>query len=271
MKLVLTLEAAEGLFVVPLAYNEYIQAALYRILPADFAEFLHDSGYEYERRRFRFFSFSRILGKYDVLHAQGLIRFVGPVRLVVTSPLPAFSEAVLNVLIREGCLRIGSKELNLVKVESYRQEVKASTILVRTLSPITVYSTLYRGDGRKYTVYFHPRESSFTELVRENLRKKYRVARDELGLDIDVPEEEFVFEIRPKGRVKKSVVTYKNTFIQGYSGVFELSGPPPILQLALDASLGSKNSQGFGCVELLREIPPQGGGRRADREPYSVG
>ncbi|MFZ3132612.1 MAG: CRISPR-associated endoribonuclease Cas6 [Desulfosporosinus sp.] len=39
--------------------------------------------------------------------------------------------------------------------------------------------------------------------------------------------------------------------IKGYSGMMELSGPSQLLQVAIDAGLGSKNSQGCGCLEMM--------------------
>lgn len=273
MRLVLTLRPSSGRddFVLPLTYNEYVQAALYHILPEDFAAFLHDEGYSYLKRKFRMFSFSRLLGKYEVLRDQGLIRFFGPVRLVVVSPLAEFTHAVLDRLLGDAMLRLGNVELELAEVESSNPKVQSSRILVQTLSPITAYSTLFKPDGRKYTVYFHPRESSFSEVVRENLRKKVKVARDEMGIEIGFPDEDFAFDIRPVGRTKKSVVIYRDVFVQGYSGRFELTGPPAVLSLALDLSLGSKNSQGFGCVDLIKTYAEEGGDVHVDREPYSAG
>ncbi|ADG07378.1 CRISPR-associated protein Cas6 [Kyrpidia tusciae DSM 2912] len=273
MRLVLTMRPSSGRddFVLPLTYNEYVQAALYHILPEDFAAFLHDEGYSYLKRKFRMFSFSRLLGKYEVLRDQGLIRFFGPVRLVVVSPLAEFTHAVLDRLLGDAMLRLGNVELELAEVESSNPKVQSSRILVQTLSPITAYSTLFKPDGRKYTVYFHPRESSFSEVVRENLRKKVKVARDEIGIEIGFPEEDFAFDIRPVGRTKKSVVVYRDVFVQGYSGRFELTGPPAVLSLALDFSLGSKNSQGFGCVDLIKTYTEEGGDVHVDREPYSAG
>ncbi|KGP75443.1 hypothetical protein JT05_10495 [Desulfosporosinus sp. Tol-M] len=47
------------------------------------------------------------------------------------------------------------------------------------------------------------------------------------------------------------ILEYKGGIIKGYSGMMLLSGPPPLLQIALDAGLGSKNSQGCGCSEVV--------------------
>ena len=31
-----------------------------------------------------------------------------------------------------------------------------------------------------------------------------------------------------------------------------MTGPQPLLQMAVDCGLGSKKSQGFGCVEVVK-------------------
>lgn len=46
------------------------------------------------------------------------------------------------------------------------------------------------------------------------------------------------------------VFSYKNTIVKGYSGKLLISGPRGLLQMAVDSGLGSKGSQGFGCIEL---------------------
>lgn len=274
MRLTLTLRALGGReeFTVPLTYNEFVQAAIYNMLPPDFSSFLHNTGYIFAKRVFRFFTFSRLLGRYELLRDRGCIRFRGPVRLVVVSPLQEMVDAIHGRLLREGTLRLGVEMLELTEVASAVQTVEDSHLWVHTLSPITVYSTMLRPDGRKYTVYFDPHESAFSEAIRENLRRKLMVARDALGATVDVPLDPLDFEILPVGRIQKSVVTYKGVSVQAFSGRFQLQGPPAILSWALEFGLGSKNSQGFGCIEPLpRQVRREGGRIRAHRTAYPLG
>jgi len=44
---------------------------------------------------------------------------------------------------------------------------------------------------------------------------------------------------------------YKETVIKAYSCRFRLGGPKELISLALNAGLGSKNSQAFGCPEVI--------------------
>lgn len=274
VRLSLTLRALGGRdeFTVPLTYNEFVQAAIYNMLPPDFSSFLHNTGYVYGKRVYRFFTFSRLLGRYELLRNKRCIRFIGPVRLVVVSPLQEIVDAIHGRLLREGTLRLGAEVLELTEVASAVQAVKDSCLLVHTLSPITVYSTMLRQDGRKYTVYFGQHESAFAEAIRENMRRKLIVARDSLGATVDIPLDPLDFEILPVGRIQKSVVTFKGVSVQAFSGRFQLQGPPAILSWALEFGLGSKNSQGFGCVEPLpHHVRGEGGRIRAHRTAYPLG
>lgn len=44
---------------------------------------------------------------------------------------------------------------------------------------------------------------------------------------------------------------YKERKLDAWITVLELEGDYEILKLAYDAGLGSKNSAGFGCIELV--------------------
>jgi CRISPR-associated endoribonuclease Cas6 len=58
-------------------------------------------------------------------------------------------------------------------------------------------------------------------------------------------------KVEKLGQVKMHVMKYKSTVIKGYSGKLLLTGPKELLQITVDAGLGSKGSQGFGCVEVI--------------------
>ncbi|PNV79087.1 MAG: CRISPR-associated endoribonuclease Cas6, partial [Dictyoglomus turgidum] len=51
----------------------------------------------------------------------------------------------------------------------------------------------------------------------------------------------------------RKVVIFKNTPIEGWAGVFELSGDPALIAITYEAGLGNKNSEGFGMWEIWRE------------------
>ncbi|WP_141201629.1 CRISPR-associated endoribonuclease Cas6 [Paludifilum halophilum] len=242
MWLKLTLQSESPSFQLPIHYHYLVQAALYDMLDAEFADFLHNTGYVHGQRRFRLFTFSRIRGAYRILREQKRIRFTGPVTLSLHSPVSAFCRSIMDGIMRKESIRIGSANLRVVHMEGGQHEVSDRRLLVETLSPVTVYSTLFRPDGRKYTHYFHPRSKDFPELIQKNMLKKF-------DLVYQTPPSSPRLEIEPVGRHRERVAFYKGTVIKGYTGRFRLSADDRrLLTLALDAGIGVKGSQGFGCI-----------------------
>ncbi|MDI6871025.1 MAG: CRISPR-associated endoribonuclease Cas6 [Bacillota bacterium] len=226
----------------PVHHNRLLQAAIYSRLDRETAKLVHDRGYGDEGRGFKMFTFSRLMGRYDMDREAGIMRFSGPLRLVISSPMPDFCSSLLTSLLTQGNLELGGQEVVVEEVQTSQPRVTRETAVFRTLSPVVVYSTVIKGDGTKYTCYFQPGEPEFAALLTENLKKKFKVVFGE-------PPEGTV-RVRPLGQPRLSIVKYAGTVIKGYSGRISIEGPVKLLQIGLDAGVGAKNSQGFGCVEL---------------------
>ncbi len=54
-------------------------------------------------------------------------------------------------------------------------------------------------------------------------------------------------------KYKKKVV-YRKTLIEAWEGYYRIKGSKEILKLALEAGLGAKNPQGFGMVEVVKNV-----------------
>ncbi len=226
----------------PIHYNHIVQAAIYNSIEPELSAALHNQGYLDGGRTFRLFAFSRLIGAYIMDKERNTIRFTGGMKMVVSSPLHEFCQSFANTLLTRGWMQMGHATTPVKKVSIQTYQVEEETIAVRTLSPLVLYSTLLRPDGRKYTCYFQPGDPDYNGLLSGNLRKKYRALYG---------SEEPAGEVRALalGQSRLHVVKYKSTVIKGYSGRMQLSGPIPLLQLGVDAGFGGKNAQGFGCVE----------------------
>ncbi|HBI02874.1 MAG TPA: CRISPR-associated endoribonuclease Cas6 [Paenibacillaceae bacterium] len=244
MQIKLTLTSTQSYIQLPIHYNGLIQAGIYHTLDPSFAEFLHDHAYQIDNRRFPLFSFSRLYGKYEINKEVGHIRFFGPVTLKITSPVKEFIDGMGKLFLQNG-FRIGNQILNVDGMEMKVPEVKGESTVVKTLSPIVTYSTLYHADWKKYTLYHHPKDKDFSQIVMNNLLRKARIL---FGEEVEFGN----FQIQPIGDYfKQSIVVFKNTVIKGYSGKFKLIGDTRLLKTALDAALGSKNALGFGMVDNI--------------------
>lgn len=246
MRLTVTFNAA-GDFILPVEYNHLLQAALYhQIEQPALRSFLHEQGFELGRRKFKLFTFSRLHGRLRVDSVGQKMIFSPPVKFTVCSPISFVIQEMGNGFLKQGRIRLGDAVLEVERVEVIDTVVREREILVQMLSPVVVYSTLERSAGR-YTYYYSPFEPRFCELVLANLAKKYLLIFGRPGDTRD-------FSIAPAGVKEKDfkVVKYKGTVIKGWMGTYRLRGDPQLLEVALNAGLGSKNSQGFGCCEYSR-------------------
>lgn len=243
MRLRLRFAPVEGICALPVHYNQVIQGFIYRHLAPEMAISLHDEGFVEGNRRLKMFVFSRLMGSSIV--RDGQIIFANEFSLVVASPEVGFLESLALHVMDAGEVRLGENQVRLASVEVAAEEEYQCPVLLQALSPITVYSTLLRADGKRKTYYYSPFEPEFSEQVVCNLQRKWRVLS---GSEVST-EGAYVKPYRVSTR-NQHIALYRGTVIKGWSGLYEVYLPEPLFRMALDAGLGSKNSQGFGCVTV---------------------
>lgn len=225
-----------------------LQAMVYNIMPDDLSDFLHNKGYKFEKRTFKLFAYSWLKGKTRAGFDDQFIYFTPPLMLTVTSPISKTLEGIANGSLTNQKIRIGNTELECASVMVTQDKVTDSSAVVRTLSPITCFSTLYRPDGSPYTVYHDPQEEIFQQQITENLKKKFSL----IYPCKTIPDG--VVSLQPMGNPRQQIARFRPDDprpVKGWWGKFKLKGPEELLQVALDAGLGAKNSAGFGCVESI--------------------
>lgn len=228
--------------VINVNYNRLAQAMIYNNLNSDKLKKLHDTGYTINGREFKLFTFSQLMGKNKFNSKNMTIEFEEGIELVVTSCDKEFIQNLSENLVLNG-MTLGDSRLDVEELKIKDVNVDSNKILIETLSPIVAYSTQIR-NGRKFTRYFNPEEEDFIRIVKENLIKKHKIITNS---ERDVKIEYITGK-------KKTVTRYKDIIIEAYSGQFLLEGDSSILNTALSCGLGSKSSQGFGCIEL-RGVP----------------
>jgi CRISPR-associated endoribonuclease Cas6 len=249
MRVSLRFISEDGGLSLPIQYNHLIQAAIYRNLDEALADWLHKEGYSYGKRRYKFFTFSRILyrtGRYD--RATKKLNISGQFTLKIGSPDVDFLESLVLHLVKKGDIKLNGARCSLVAAEVEMPVEASCPVTVRALSPIVVYSTLRDGSGKKKTYYYNPWEREFQEKICKNLKRKWTAFYKE-----EPPPLEGAY-IKPLRVSKRNevIVIFKGTVIKGWTGLYELCLPKSYFRLAYDAGLGSKNSQGFGMVEVVK-------------------
>lgn len=225
-------------------YNHLLQSAIYTSLPGPVSSFFHDHGYPYEKRTFKMMTFSRLLG--CCVREGNTLRFRGPIRLVVCSPSECFCNSLATSLLRLGVLRIGKAEMPVSTVAVEAIPADQDSVVVRTLSPVVAYSTLLRREGSKYTCYFAPGDPEFERIAAENAVKKLIAFRRVDQSNIASMRQ---LRISVMGSPKMAISYFKGTLIKAYDARLDIKGDPLLINVVLEAGLGSKNAQGFGCLE----------------------
>lgn len=235
--------SSEEDIVLPVHYNHIVQAFIYNNIDEKLALFLHNKGYISNNRSFKLFTFSNILNRGNF--KDKFLRFGEKIELIVSSPIEDFCKSIANSMLLKDDLILGKNKIKVEQIQMIDKQIKNDEIEVKTISPITIYSTLFKVDGKKFTYYYQTREKEFQKLIGENLIKKYNAFYKEY------PQVYKNIEIIPLSTIKQNIVYYKNFIIKGETGRFRIRGDKKLLQIGIDSGFGSKNSQGFGCVKLI--------------------
>lgn len=129
------------------------------------------------------------------------------------------------------------EEVEMIELPTIKEKM-----VVKALSPITIYSTFYSLDRKKMTYYYNARDKKFSQLLYKNLLKKAKAFYGEDWGDAQ-------FHITPSKKMTMKdmrTVHYKGLIIKGWMGEFTLEGDPRFHHLAYHVGLGGKNGSGFG-------------------------
>ncbi|HOB16205.1 MAG TPA: CRISPR-associated endoribonuclease Cas6 [Defluviitoga sp.] len=225
----------------PVHYNRPLQGLFYSLM-SESMPYYHDKGTKSDDKKLKLFTYSRIYPHNSFKVYNKRMKFEGLFSIFFASPMDELVQAVLNSLNEQKVLRIEKNYFTLVKYEKIENKVEDGELLVKTLSPITAYSTILLPNGSRYTHYFSPYSTDFKKLVEENLKRKAK------ALKLDTKNNSF--SIEPYGITEKNekLLFYKDIIIKGWTGYFILRGDPILIELALNSGLGAKNAQGFGMV-----------------------
>ncbi|HHV26926.1 MAG TPA: CRISPR-associated endoribonuclease Cas6 [Tissierellia bacterium] len=231
----------------PIHYNHMLQGFIYKnIFDDDFREFLHEKGFEIDGRNFKLFSFSQLKGEYFYNRKEKTITFKDRVKLTVSSPVDDFNNEFLKSCLFSTNLQLNHQPIVVQEIDIDENKEKLNKVLIQTLSPITVYSTVQL-NGRKRTIYYTPEDSLFSKYIKENIIKKAKIIYGE-----DFKKSDFKIEAVSRDKVSENLIYFKKFIVKGWSGLFKIEGDEKLINTALDCGLGAKNSQGFGCIKLLR-------------------
>lgn len=220
----------------PFNYQYQLQSAIYaKLAEIEASDFWHDIGFG-DTRKFKAFTFGPIKGKYTV--RDNKILFENSVSLEVRSPVFAFCDDLQRALELRPQIKLFDTVLTVTNASIVNLHINRPSAVFRTESPILVYRNTEQGKTR----YFTPEDDKFHIGICNNFERKYEAV-------FRLPAEHI--QIRQAGSFRKVVTRYKETWLTGYQGNFEIKGSPKSLEFLYNTGLGAKNPQGFGFIRVL--------------------
>jgi len=229
-------------------FFEQIQGFVYRNIKPSDAGWLHDRGYQYGKRQYKLFCFSSIIEKGIYLKKEKKFLFPNKVSIIISSPITWLLEDIAVSLIKSKDVRLGENILQVISIDVYKRiDIDSDSIKVKALTPIEVHSTLKKPDGKKLTYYYSPFEEEFSEQINMNLKRKWEAFYKQPA--------PYNLSIKPlfRGNKYEKIICYgrEKIVIKGWQGRYLLTGEIPFLEFAYDCGIGSRNSQGFGMIEII--------------------
>ncbi|MDK2922220.1 MAG: CRISPR-associated endoribonuclease Cas6 [Desulfonauticus sp.] len=249
MRIKLSLISENNTLQLPLHYNHILQGFIYSHLAPTLANWLHEDGFKYKNRNFKAFTFSRLIGKFEI--KEKTISFNGPITLKIASPHTKILESLAENLIKSPYIHLANQSCYLKAIEIEAPIKQINTAIIKALSPIVIYSTLLDPQGKKKTYFYTPWEKEFSKLIIDNLQRKWMAF---FSTDIAPPLNGAYIKPEKVNNKNLSILNFKGTIIKGWTGIYKLHLPEPYFTFAYSAGIGSKNSQGCGMIEVVREI-----------------
>lgn len=225
----------------PVHYRKIVQAATLNWLgdTDGYASFLHNGGYENDKRVFKLYTFSDLLGRHHYNKKIHRLIFNDTIQIYLSFYTEESHAYILNNISSDKPFQLGKSGLHLTDCELVKEHYQ--NCIVDTVSPVTIHSTFELADGRKKTYYYEPRERDFSEMIRQNLVRKYTALYEE------EPKDDSFF-IKTVGNIRPVDIIYNSFQIKGWNGRFRMEGSEEMIRMALLAGIGARNGIGLGCI-----------------------
>lgn len=225
---------------IPVNYHQILQAAIYGVSSkgnSEYTKWLHNEGFKYGKRTYKFFTFSLIEGIYT--EELGRLTFTGNIKFSIASIYDEWIKELARVLDEEG-ITIGDNKCRCVNTELVDVYTLNNEIVVETLSPIIAHRT---DRCSKVMQFFGPYEEEFAQLINDNhKRKNETLCGEKTNADL-------LIEVLESSEPQEYVTRYKKTPMTGWLGKFKLYGNPKAITMVLNVGIGAKNAQGFGMIK----------------------
>jgi CRISPR-associated endoribonuclease Cas6 len=257
MRFEITLNRTTKQRMLPMDYQYYISAWIYKVLKqadSDFAEFLHNKGYgKEESKLYKLFCFSRLnFGKPKLWKEKKLFEIAAhEIKLQISFDV---NEAATNFIKGLFILQefyLGDKfngiDFKVTKVEALPHPEFSETKSYILQTPWVIS---FKAENDIHPKYLSPDDERFEQLTVKHLAEKYNNTRHPESITSEQINFKRVNDYKRGGFVMKPN-TPQQSRIVGNLFEFELTAPIEIHQMIWSAGASEKSSSGFGWVEVV--------------------
>lgn len=239
---------------IPINYQYELSSAIYRILSngdAQYANWLHNNGFQNENKNFKLFTFSRLIAPYEIDKDKArLILKSTKVEWYITFLPEKSTEDFIKGIFKDQEFEIGdsisSASFKVREVQIMPNLNYTSDTIFETLSPICISQKNERGKAD----YLSPNHPLYTQGVLTGLLSKYQVITGNRFKGDTFCRLQLLTSPRSSLiTIKKG--TKKETRVRGFLYRFQIELPNELMQIAYESGIGEKGSQGFGMIKTI--------------------
>lgn len=206
----------------------------------DIGNLYHNEGFRYEKKVFKCFVFSQLFGNYSI--DQNQIIFQDQFYFYISSQDETFLNEIYQTLNNNNYLMLKNEFVNILDIHIFHLKPfqGEKIVTLKSLSPILIYST-----KDNYSTYYKLSDAESNTFILNNIHDK--------SVAYGYPLKEECFEIINIHYEKKRMVKFKNCVYRAYLSEFEVKTNFETLLFIYNCGLSSKNSCGFGMIEVVNE------------------
>ena len=255
MRIELSLNRTSKSRMIPMDYQYYISAWVYKVLKSadqDFATFLHEHGYgESAVKLYKLFCFSRLnFGKPKLWKEKKLFEITSRnISLQLSFDVQETATHFIKGLFLSQEFYLGDRfngiDFRVSAVQVMADPEFSETMHYRLQSPWVVS---LRSEGALHSSYLRPDDDLFVQQSIYHIIEKYNNTRSET---IEVGD----FDLKVVGACKRAGFVLKpgskqQSRVVGNIFDFELKAPVEVQRMIWNAGVSEKSSSGFGWVEV---------------------
>ena len=255
MRFKLTLNRTTKQRMLPMDYQYYISAWIYKVLnqaDKDFAQFLHEKGYgQSETKLYKLFCFSKLnFGKPKLWKEKKLFKIPAhEIGLQISFDVTEAATNFIKGLFMLQEFYLGDKfngiDFRVAGVEALPEPEFSETMNYRLQTPWVVS---YKTEADKHPQYLSPEDDRFEQLAIKHLVEKFNNTRNHGRITTDQIRFTRTSDFKRAGLVMKPG-TKEESRVIGNLFAFELTCPVEVHRMIWNAGVGEKSSSGFGWME----------------------